>query len=584
MRAGAGRLHEVRAHVVEADVADDDAAVVRGHGVLGQGGRCARRSFQAAHDSDRRGAGPNESRAVWSLGCGRSRRRHELGGRLCLGFVNSVEWRRGAAPVDPGHRVPRPRRAAGPGAARAAPGDRAAGGALSLFSAVGAGSAPDPSDVDVLDRAFRAGSRHLTLGADLRLTWTGADRLGWDVAADAVALLDGPDRARLKQCPGETCGWLFLDGSRNGSRQWCDSRMCGNRARARRHYHRRRGATRRLERGEQPVAERPRPARRRRAARRRTRRGPRASPRAPARSPAPTGRTGWPACPARGCRGPARSVGHQLARHQRGELVRPLVEVHVGVQAARLLQRVLRSPGSGVSRFSGRAGAVKNRYASKWLHRTPRSSTTAAVAAGDRRSGQASWRTSSGRLPVDHRPLVHAEAAEVRPARAAVRVSRSRIHGSDSRAGAAYRRGVEGDPRGGGPVVAAQLLDGSAPVSSTPGARVPAAQLRGPVRVVGEEEVLDRMLGAGAAPRQVRRDPAVDALLVRRPAGPPRRRVQRRRRGLGGGGSHAPRLASRTDTYEPSAVRTLSIAAVSVSLTPSCAPATCSHACRITVR
>jgi predicted RNA-binding Zn ribbon-like protein len=165
---------------------------------------------------------------------------HELGGRLCLGFVNSVEWRRGAAPVDRvadflavvGRPVPAPpvlRRAI---ALREA--------LYPLLSAVCAGAAPDPSDVDVLERAFRAGSRHLALGADLRLTWTGADRLAWDVAADAVALLDGPDRARLKQCPGETCGWLFLDGSRNASRQWCDSRMCGNRARARRHYHRHR--------------------------------------------------------------------------------------------------------------------------------------------------------------------------------------------------------------------------------------------------------------------------------------------------------------------------------------------------------
>lgn len=155
-----------------------------------------------------------------------------------LAFVNSVEWRRGPAPVE---RI-------GEFAARFGfDPPPARGGALRLrealyrlFSAVCAGQPPDPSDVDVLDRAHRAGLRHLHVGSDLRPTWTGPpdERLRWAVARDAVALLDGSDRDRLKQCPGQTCGWLFLDGSRNHSRQWCDSRMCGNRARARRHYHR----------------------------------------------------------------------------------------------------------------------------------------------------------------------------------------------------------------------------------------------------------------------------------------------------------------------------------------------------------
>jgi predicted RNA-binding Zn ribbon-like protein len=159
---------------------------------------------------------------------------------LSLAFVNSLLWRRGPAPVE---RVEAfaARFGLDPPPAR--------GGAIRLrealyhlFSAVCADHAPDPSDVDVLDRAYRAGSRHLALGPDLRPMWTGppGERLRWEAARDAVALLDGPDRGRLKQCPGETCGWLFVDGSRNHSRQWCDSRMCGNRARARRYYHRHR--------------------------------------------------------------------------------------------------------------------------------------------------------------------------------------------------------------------------------------------------------------------------------------------------------------------------------------------------------
>ncbi|GAB2966266.1 CGNR zinc finger domain-containing protein [Amycolatopsis acidiphila] len=46
------------------------------------------------------------------------------------------------------------------------------------------------------------------------------------------------DLTRLRQCADEGCGWLFLDASRNGSRRWCSSADCGNRARARRHYRR----------------------------------------------------------------------------------------------------------------------------------------------------------------------------------------------------------------------------------------------------------------------------------------------------------------------------------------------------------
>lgn len=53
-------------------------------------------------------------------------------------------------------------------------------------------------------------------------------RLLWPIAWSAARLLDSPDLARLKACDG--CGRLFLDGSRNRSRRWCDKGGCGNRA------------------------------------------------------------------------------------------------------------------------------------------------------------------------------------------------------------------------------------------------------------------------------------------------------------------------------------------------------------------
>jgi len=47
---------------------------------------------------------------------------------------------------------------------------------------------------------------------------------------------------RIKLCAGEDCGWLFYDASRNLTRRWCSMADCGNLAKARRHYARRRKA------------------------------------------------------------------------------------------------------------------------------------------------------------------------------------------------------------------------------------------------------------------------------------------------------------------------------------------------------
>jgi predicted RNA-binding Zn ribbon-like protein len=64
----------------------------------------------------------------------------------------------------------------------------------------------------------------------------GADFLGL-VLHSAVALALAPNLLRVKACPA--CGWLFLDRTRNGSKRWCITALCGNRAKTRRHYQRR---------------------------------------------------------------------------------------------------------------------------------------------------------------------------------------------------------------------------------------------------------------------------------------------------------------------------------------------------------
>jgi predicted RNA-binding Zn ribbon-like protein len=63
---------------------------------------------------------------------------------------------------------------------------------------------------------------------------------GLDAATvhSTLRLLATPEQDRMKICG--SCGWLFLDRSKNRSRSWCDMAVCGNRAKASRHYQRKR--------------------------------------------------------------------------------------------------------------------------------------------------------------------------------------------------------------------------------------------------------------------------------------------------------------------------------------------------------
>jgi len=76
--------------------------------------------------------------------------------------------------------------------------------------------------------------------------WSGEahdlNRALWPVARDAAELLTSDELDRVRECGGPGCGWLFVDTSRNRSRRWCSMADCGNRAKARRHYHRQKAA------------------------------------------------------------------------------------------------------------------------------------------------------------------------------------------------------------------------------------------------------------------------------------------------------------------------------------------------------
>ena len=65
------------------------------------------------------------------------------------------------------------------------------------------------------------------------------EKLDWilnPVIRSAADLLVSEEIRQVKRCADPTCGWLFLDTSRNRSRRWCDMADCGNRAKASRFY------------------------------------------------------------------------------------------------------------------------------------------------------------------------------------------------------------------------------------------------------------------------------------------------------------------------------------------------------------
>jgi predicted RNA-binding Zn ribbon-like protein len=113
-----------------------------------------------------------------------------------------------------------------------------------IFGAVAARRPAPAGDVHELQAAYRDAMAHADLtGTGRRFEWRlsgGLDVVRWQIARDAVALLESETLGRVKRCPGSgDCGWLFLDSSKNASRRWCSMEGCGNRAKLRRFLRRR---------------------------------------------------------------------------------------------------------------------------------------------------------------------------------------------------------------------------------------------------------------------------------------------------------------------------------------------------------
>jgi predicted RNA-binding Zn ribbon-like protein len=119
-----------------------------------------------------------------------------------------------------------------------------------IFSAFAAGRRPGRRELRALNAVLAEALPHLQIeqGEDgFRWTWSGPvsrlDRVLWPVARSAADLITSPETSLLRECASGTCSWLFIDHSRTHRRRWCDMKTCGNRAKARRHYERRKRKT-----------------------------------------------------------------------------------------------------------------------------------------------------------------------------------------------------------------------------------------------------------------------------------------------------------------------------------------------------
>jgi predicted RNA-binding Zn ribbon-like protein len=82
----------------------------------------------------------------------------------------------------------------------------------------------------VLNQVARQGSApmQLTVEGEARLAGGALQRLAF-VANEAIGLLGGAARDRIRKCENRGCAVLFVDLSRSGARRWCSMAACGNR-------------------------------------------------------------------------------------------------------------------------------------------------------------------------------------------------------------------------------------------------------------------------------------------------------------------------------------------------------------------
>jgi predicted RNA-binding Zn ribbon-like protein len=120
-----------------------------------------------------------------------------------------------------------------------------------LFHAIAAKAQPQNADLRRLNDAIAAAPPRRAV----ETIGSGYGSYGWrigGVEASAVALLTpvlwstgdllvSTRLGQVRHCANEQCQFLFLDDSKSANRRWCSMQSCGNRAKAHRHYLRKKG-------------------------------------------------------------------------------------------------------------------------------------------------------------------------------------------------------------------------------------------------------------------------------------------------------------------------------------------------------
>jgi predicted RNA-binding Zn ribbon-like protein len=187
------------------------------------------------------------------------------GGRLCLDFTNTVEWHAGPTPTDLlkvygdlvawAERAKLLRKIDSTALLEKARADSAAAkvvlmGAIALrealyriFGSIVEGREPAREDMEIFNLSLSRAMSKARIKNDkgdfsLDLT-SDRDSLDWfinRIVWSAAETLRSGELHKLKQCADDNCGWFFWDTSRNRSRRWCSMEDCGNRAKAKRFY------------------------------------------------------------------------------------------------------------------------------------------------------------------------------------------------------------------------------------------------------------------------------------------------------------------------------------------------------------
>ncbi len=84
---------------------------------------------------------------------------------------------------------------------------------------------------ELVSAAHRAGELE-QVGGELEWRWSPSalSTVRHVAVTSAMELLAASASLRLKQCPGDRCGWFFLDSTKRGNRRWCSMDECGQEA------------------------------------------------------------------------------------------------------------------------------------------------------------------------------------------------------------------------------------------------------------------------------------------------------------------------------------------------------------------